>query len=661
MEEISSKLASNALDIDTTDVKNCFLCKGQNNSRGVENKELNQRCSRLELEKLKSILLEMMMDHHRKNRVDMNFSTDDVMASSKNCIEQISSANRICDNCNNLIMDYHSVLLKLEEIRKFLYPWLYLLLQKFKTKASVDMTKIVGKNYSMCEKQKGTSNGENEMPSKAARKGLNKKVAIKTGKSKIQTSEDITQKVPIPENKSEVIVKGNSAGVEKLDNSENFSMLTNLSKQVDQNSKTDTNSIIENKPIIICSLCKKIFTNKRNLRNHMKVFHCPDDASFNDCFKYKCDVCEKRFYKKDNLESHCLKHSSLKAFKCPVEGCDSQFKRLKALKVHQNKQHKTSSSTGDRHLCSFCGKCFETQSGLKSHVGKHTGVAYVKRKHSCVICSKSFRCKADLDTHSVVHTKEKPFSCHLCHLSFTQRASLKDHLNVHENKYQCSLCQKSFGRERYLFQHKTSCSKSQHTKQSPSEVKRTTTELKTYDSSQNMKIEKCLESNVNIKSMQELDPSIAKRDDHYGVEHQHAQISHLQEINLVEQSRRLQDDTRQNTSSTLQTQILTINHDGNTHQIEVPVSSLVKGQFIDVSEMGLVIANQPLNTASSTKKGDESLDLSTLQYLRIVSTNEGQNTVALQPVIIPQNWNSALETSHASQIQTAKMDIRHQE
>ena len=119
--------------------------------------------------------------------------------------------------------------------------------------------------------------------------------------------------------------------------------------------------------------------------------------------------------------------------------------------------------------------------------------------------------------------------------------------------------------------------------------------------------------------------------------------------------------SKQSQNVLTQTQILTINHDGNTHQIELPVSSLVKGQFIDVSEMGLVIANQPLNSVPSTKKGDESLDLSTLQYLRIISTNEGQNTVALQPVIIPQNWNSALETSNASQNQTAKLDIRHQE
>ena len=661
MEEQSSKLTLNAVDVDVAIVKDCFLCKGQNNSICEENKEINRKCFGLELEKLKSILLEMIIDHHRKNREDNNFSTDDMMVSSKNCIEQITSVNGICDNCNNLIMNYHSVLLKLEEIRKILYPWLYLLSQKLKKKESVDMTKICGRDNSMCEKQKGTSEGENGITSKAPRKNLNKKLVIKAGKSKFQASEDLIQKIQISENKSNIIMNGNSAEVEKLGKSGNISNFTYLSKQVDQNSKSDINSLIESKPIIICSLCKKILTNKRNLRSHMKVSHFPDDASFNKCFKYECDICEKRFYKKDNLESHRLKHSSLKAFKCSVEGCDSQFKRLKALKVHQNKKHKTSSSTSDRHLCSFCGKCFETQSGLKSHIGKHTGVAYVKRKHSCAICSKSFRCKADLDTHSVVHTKEKPFSCHLCHLSFTQRASLKDHLNVHENKYQCSSCQKSFGRERYLSQHKTSCSKSQHTKESSSEVNGTNTDMKSYDSSQNMKIDKCLESKVSMKNVQESDPSIIKRVDNYRIEHQHAQISHLQEINSVGQSRRLQDDDCQNASSTLQTQILTINHDGNTHQIELPVSSLVKGQFIDVSEMGLVITNQPVNSAHSTKKGDEGLDLSTLQYLRIVSTNEGQNTVALQPVIIPQNWNSAVETSNASQIQTAKLDIRHQE
>ena len=99
------------------------------------------------------------------------------------------------------------------------------------------------------------------------------------------------------------------------------------------------------------------------------------------------------------------------------------------------------------------------------------------------------------------------------------------------------------------------------------------------------------------------------------------------------------------------------------HQIELPVTSLVKGQFIDVSEMGLVIANQSSDANHSAKVGEsgETLDLSTLQYVRIVDTNEGHNTIALQPVIIPQNWTGSTESLNAPQIQASKLDTRHKE
>ena len=35
-----------------------------------------------------------------------------------------------------------------------------------------------------------------------------------------------------------------------------------------------------------------------------------------------------------------------------------------------------------------------------------------------------------------------------------------------------------------------------------------------------------------------------------------------------------------------------MNHEGPTHEIQVPASSLVKAQYIDVSEMGLELATQ---------------------------------------------------------------------
>ena len=45
----------------------------------------------------------------------------------------------------------------------------------------------------------------------------------------------------------------------------------------------------------------------------------------------------------------------------------------------------------------------------------------------CEICFKTFKKNWFLKRHSVVHTKEKPFECHICGL----RVSLKDSLRMH--------------------------------------------------------------------------------------------------------------------------------------------------------------------------------------------------------------------------------------
>jgi len=162
------------------------------------------------------------------------------------------------------------------------------------------------------------------------------------------------------------------------------------------------------------------------------------------------------FYKKSNLTSHLLRHSDVTPFICGVPNCGKGFKREKTLIKHFQLIHE---GIKDEFLCVHCGQQFMSQTGLRAHISIHTGQDYVKRNVKCEICKKGFRCHADLKTHSVVHTKAKPYTCEWvnCNQSFSQKASLKDHLNVHENKYQCEGCKKSFGRERYLMLHRKTC------------------------------------------------------------------------------------------------------------------------------------------------------------------------------------------------------------
>jgi len=205
-----------------------------------------------------------------------------------------------------------------------------------------------------------------------------------------------------------------------------------------------------------CKTCNKTFANKRNLRDHTKIFHQAEPIKEESKYHFPCTECDKVFYKKSNLTSHLLRHSDATPFICGVPNCGKGFKREKTLIKHFQLIHK---GIKDEFLCVHCGQQFMSQTGLRAHISIHTGQDYVKRNVKCDACGKAFRCQADLKTHMVVHTKVKPYSCEWpqCGQSFSQKASLKDHLNVHEQKFQCEGCKKCFGRERYLMLHCKTC------------------------------------------------------------------------------------------------------------------------------------------------------------------------------------------------------------
>ena len=50
-----------------------------------------------------------------------------------------------------------------------------------------------------------------------------------------------------------------------------------------------------------CPKCKKTFTQKYNLLRHLKTIH-------SDYKPYVCDICQRAFNRKGNMEAHRLTH-----------------------------------------------------------------------------------------------------------------------------------------------------------------------------------------------------------------------------------------------------------------------------------------------------------------------------------------------------------------
>ena len=60
----------------------------------------------------------------------------------------------------------------------------------------------------------------------------------------------------------------------------------------------------------VCDVCQKKFKSKSNLNVHKRI-HSSEKP-------YKCDVCERKFARKGDSTRHMLIHSGKKDFQCEV-------------------------------------------------------------------------------------------------------------------------------------------------------------------------------------------------------------------------------------------------------------------------------------------------------------------------------------------------------
>ena len=215
---------------------------------------------------------------------------------------------------------------------------------------------------------------------------------------------------------------------------------------------------------IFCEVCQQELADG-SLKKHMDVHFQTQDK------EYKCDVCEKIFYRKRNLlahskmhkenqkqckvcsksyqwsvpKSHMLKHSVKKSLMCKL--CPKSFAYLVYLNIHIKSVHRTEKLL----QCPQCTNTFKEAKGVFQHISAiHMDNSAKNNLFKCNLCEKYISTQTNLNTHMVLtHTEEekKNLKCVICDKKFLRLADLNNHRRNHAKKeklFKCMFCQVSF-------------------------------------------------------------------------------------------------------------------------------------------------------------------------------------------------------------------------
>ena len=189
-----------------------------------------------------------------------------------------------------------------------------------------------------------------------------------------------------------------------------------------------------------CSQCQKLFSNKANMKLHLKTVHGDDKNRF------RCQDCDYSSRQKITLLRHINALHLKKKLNCPM--CPMEYKWDMDLRRHMESEHGQNKS---KFLCEKCGIVCKTKKALSCHQESH------KQKRKCTICDAQISSNSLKSHMKYHHTKDlKKNMCDLCPFESIYLSDLKRHRDeVHgkARKFSCSLCSYQSFRKRSLVVH----------------------------------------------------------------------------------------------------------------------------------------------------------------------------------------------------------------
>jgi len=161
--------------------------------------------------------------------------------------------------------------------------------------------------------------------------------------------------------------------------------------------------------------------------------------------EYDCNVCGKKFSKKDTWKAHMRYNHNDALFQCAH--CSKKFILEHTMKLHVEAAHMGSVT------CDYCPKVYRNKEALRDHI-RH------KHRDQMIPCRKCNSMFIDADTLSnhqkKIHPEiDGPFTCDECRTTFEKSYYLRRHLrSVHSGKrYTCPECKSTYSTKQNLARH----------------------------------------------------------------------------------------------------------------------------------------------------------------------------------------------------------------